>query len=133
MLALLISEGAGVVVKSGLECTLRESDVGFLFTVVLSFYCSLVNYSYGLVHLALNLKCSTIKRYGPYRYILLSSAENIPFFLVKVIFLFVHFTYNIVVAQTLIIKHRHFLGILYRCSDHPFLVSYFGPRSVLSS
>ena len=48
MLALLISEGAGVVVKSCLECTFRESDVGFIFTVVLSFYWCLVNYSYGL-------------------------------------------------------------------------------------
>ena len=45
---MLISEGADVVVKSGFECTLSESDVGFFFTVVLSFYCSLVNYSYGL-------------------------------------------------------------------------------------
>ena len=47
MLALLIFEGGGVVVKSGLECTFSESDEGFFFTIVLSFYCSLVNYSYG--------------------------------------------------------------------------------------
>ena len=35
MLALLIFEGAGVIVKSGLECTFSESDVGFFFTGVL--------------------------------------------------------------------------------------------------